>query len=121
MATATGEKMKKWIGILSLAFLCACYQNRALMTSDEFAAIPLGATAKEVEAEHGSPYKIYSRGGNTDEWEYIERIDVGSRIVSQNHYFLIMTNGKVVGKHMDTTRPPPFRPTQTDDPFPHNG
>ena len=110
--------MKRWI---ILAFICiACYSNRSLMTADEFADIRLGTPASEVQAEHGPPYAVYSRGGNTDEWEYIERIDVGDRVVTQRHYFIIMTNGKVVGKRSEYITPPPYRPTQTDDPFPHN-
>lgn len=112
--------MKKSLLIISLTLLLACYSNRALMTSDEFASIPIGATTQEVQKDFGKPYAIRSRGGNTDEWEYIERIDVGSEAILQNHYYLIITNGRVVGKHTEATRPPPFRPTDTTDPFPHN-
>jgi len=90
------------------------------MTADEFASIPIGSTTEEVRAQHGDPYSIFSRGGNTDEWEYIERLDVGGVIVNQRHYFLIITNGKVVGKRTELLRPPPYQPTRTDDPFPHN-
>ncbi len=110
--------MKKWLLILPL--FCACYSNRPLMTADEFASIPIGSTTAQVRQEYGEPYAIYSRGGNTDEWEYIERLDVGAYVVNQRHYFLIITNGKVVGKRTDLQRPPPYLPTQTDDPFPHN-
>ena len=110
--------MKKSLVILLL--LTACYCSRSLMTYDEFASIPIGSTPGEVQKEHGRPYAIHSTGAQTEEWEYIERIDVGSNVVMQKHYFLIISHGKVVAKRVETYRMPPYRPTNTTDPFPHN-
>ncbi len=113
--------MKKWILILfSLAFV-SCYSSRSLMTYEDFASIKIGSSAADVRSKYGEPYAIHSRGGNTDEWVYIERFDVGARVAAQRHYIVIFTNQKVVGKRVETLTPPPYTPTPTEDPFPHNG
>jgi hypothetical protein len=86
------------------------------MTRDTYDDIAIGTPASEVRAQVGAPYAIHSAGGAAEEYEYIERIDLGTEVVSENHYFLIISGGHVIGKRMSRERPPAFEMIYSDDP-----
>lgn len=73
-----------------------------------FDKIQLGDTIQSVKKRCGPPYTIREQGGNADVYEYIEWIYQGTEIVQTRRYYLYITNGKVVGKHMRITNPPPL-------------
>jgi hypothetical protein len=87
-----------------------------MMTRNDFEDITIGTSVAEVEERVGSPYKIYSKPGDVEEYEYIERMNVGGDRVFQNHYYLTIIDGKVVGKHTSKERPAGFDLIYQDDP-----
>lgn len=72
-----------------------------------YAEIEVGSSIHDVEKKCGKPYQIRSRGGNTDQYEYIERVMIGNEVVQMRHYYLVVTDGRVVGKYMNYTETPP--------------
>lgn len=108
--------MNKTLCLFSLLLLCACFSRSAVMTADSFDTIQMGTSIAVVESQMGRPYKIHSKGGNREEYEYIERIDMGQCLVSENHYFLIVVNGEVVGKYITREKSPSYDLIYMEDP-----
>jgi len=52
------------------------------------------------------PYAIHKQTDGSAEYEYIERISLGTEIIEENHYFLRAKKGKMVGKRMNQATPP---------------
>lgn len=97
--------MKKYF-IIACLFLAGCSSAHNAMSSDSFADVQLGMTVEEMKKRYGTPYEVHHRGGNLDEYEYIEPFDMGHKIVLENHYFIMVENHRVVGKRMvQETRP----------------
>jgi len=88
------------------------------MTSGRFENIQIGTPVDSIKSEVGSPYAIHSKGGDVEEYEYIERIDMGGRIVSENRYYLIVTDGKVTGKYVKNERAKAFDMIYEESPIP---
>lgn len=78
------------------------------MTYSEFDQIKIGTDVMDLKAEVGKPYAIHAKEGGTDEYEYIERVNSGNNLIAENHYFLIIKDGKVIGKYMSREGPPPY-------------
>ena len=78
------------------------------MTYNEYDKVQMGTTTSELRSEIGKPYAIHTKDHGVEEYEYIERIDTGNNIVAENHYFLVIKDGKVVGKYMNRERPPAY-------------
>jgi outer membrane protein assembly factor BamE (lipoprotein component of BamABCDE complex) len=104
-----------------LLFCSACSSHSALMTYAEYAELPVGTTVTEVETKIGQPYAVRKQKDGTEEYEYIERIDSGNNIVAENHYFLIVREGKVIGKRMNRQKPPAYDLIYQEEPnYPSN-
>ena len=86
-----------------------------MMTQESFDDIPIGMSTSEVTAKVGEPYYIRSKGEGVEEYEYIERIEMRD-LVQENHYFLIISNGQVVGKLIKRERPPAYDLLYQEDP-----
>lgn len=86
------------------------------MTSNDFDNVQMGTTVSDLKSEIGSPYAIHKKDKGIEEYEYIERIDTGNNIVAENHYFLVVKDGKVVGKYMNRETPPPYELIYQDQP-----
>ncbi len=106
-----------YLFLLILISLTGC--KTPLMTKQGFAMIEPGMSIKEVEKKYGKPYNIHSRDGNSDIYEYIERMVMGPETVAQWRYYLIVSNGKVVGKYVKHSSPPAFEQIYSDDPYPN--
>ena len=96
--------------LIPLALLCctACFSRPALMTYSDFNNVEMGASITKIETDIGKPYAIHTKKDGTKEYEYIERMDAGNNVVAENHYFLLIQDGKVVGKYMNRERPPAY-------------
>lgn len=105
--------MKKTLPFLLL--LTACFSH-SMMTKETFENIDLGTPADQVISDAGKPYAIYSLADSKEEYEYIERINMGNRVVMENHYFLIISNGQVVSKRVKVEQPPAFNILYEADP-----
>jgi len=107
-----------WL-FLPLFFLMGCNTESTRMTRNGYADVEVGMSAKELETQYGKPYNVYSKGDNTETYEYIERITMGTQIIEQRRYFIVIEDGKVVGKYMKLSNPPPFEAIYSDDPYPN--
>lgn len=112
--------MKKLLLILGFFLIgfCSC-ARQPLMTKQAFAGIEPGMSILDVEKLCGKPYNIYSRDANSEIYEYIERILMGPETVQQSRYYLIVSNGKVVGKYAKFSSPPAFEAIYQSDPYPN--
>ena len=72
---------KKIVFSLFLLLLTGCFTRSALMTRSTYDDIAIGSSGDEVRAIAGEPYAIYWDGPDVEEYEYIEKIDVGNRRV----------------------------------------
>jgi hypothetical protein len=94
--------------LLGAAFLMGCFSRPALMTGMEYDSVQIGSSIAKLQEEIGKPYAIHAKENGRMEYEYIERIDAGNHLIAENHYFLIVEEGKVVGKYMTRERPPAY-------------
>lgn len=99
-----------------LTLLAGCFSRGSAMTADTYSMIPLGTSVHDVTAEVGKPYAVHSKGNGIIEYEYIERIRNNKSLISENHYFLIVEGGKVVGKRMAQEKQKDFDLIYEDDP-----
>lgn len=77
------------------------------MTADSFYSIPIGASTEEVVEMAGDPIRICNKGGGVQEYEYVERITAGARLLQENRYILTIENDKVTSKRVEKSSPPP--------------
>lgn len=110
--------MKKTF-LIPLVILTACAGSSARMTQDRYDAIQTGVSVKEVQQEVGQPYAVHDKSGGVKEYEYIERITMGSQLISEHHFFLIVVDGRVVGKYSKQEKAPPYDLIYQDDPNHH--
>jgi len=106
----------KYLMIISFILLTACFSRAAMMNHEMFDDIQIGTPISDVSMKAGEPYAIHSKGGNVDEYEYIERIEMNNELVSENHYFLTVKDGKVVGKRFSQKRRLPYDLLYQEDP-----
>jgi hypothetical protein len=86
------------------------------MTYTEYDEVQTGTSITKLESQIGKPYSIHTKAGGIEEYEYIERIDSGNNLIAENHYFIIVENGKVTGKYMTRERPPAYDLIYQDEP-----
>lgn len=112
--------MKRMLSfLLLLSLCCSCFHRSAVMTQMGFSEIEPGMSIQEVEVKYGKPFAVHSRDGNSDIYEYVERIMNGPEVVTERRYYLIIANKKVVGKYMKYENAPAFEEIYSDDAFPN--
>lgn len=104
---------------LGFLFLCGCATNSEIMTRDKYAEVEVGMKAADIEHRFGRPYQIVSREEGKETYEYIEKITMGTQVIEQRRYYIVIQDGKVVGKYMKLSNPPPFEAIYSDDPYPN--
>ena len=107
--------MKQGILVL-LVTLSSCFSRTAMMTQENYYSIDLGTPVKALEQQVGTPYAVYHLSNGRLEYEYIERINMGNRLLTENHYFLTISDGKVVSKRFTTEQPPAYDLMYESDP-----
>jgi len=75
---------------------------------NSFSEVPMGTNTEELKSMMGKPYQVYNKDDGYVEYEYIERLKVGSRTLEERHYFFIIQDNKVIGKRVEQSSPPPF-------------
>lgn len=108
--------MKK---LVLLLLLTACMGGTRVMTRHDYASVEVGSPIKKVETQFGPPYQVHSKGPSSEVYEYDERTSIGTRVVELRRYYLVVEDGKVVGKYMKVDFPPPYQQIYTDDPYPN--
>lgn len=97
--------MKKWMALILLTS-CACGGRPVTMTT--FYDIDISTPAPEVVTQLGKPYAIHQKGDGCVEYEYIERIKIGSRDAEERHYFIMIRDGVVISKRVKQSIPLPY-------------
>ena len=105
---ATNHLRILFLFLIALFPLASCFSRPTVMTSGEYDKIQMGTSVSELRSEVGKPYAIHKKDHGVEEYEYIERIDTGNNLVAENHYFLVIKDGKVVGKYMNRERAPAY-------------
>ena len=88
------------------------------MTRDGYSEVQVGMSAHEIESKFGKPYSIISKVGDQEIYEYIERLTMGTQVVEQRRYYIVIAGGKVIGKYMKVSNPSPFEAIYSDEPYP---
>lgn len=104
--------MRKWFWV-GLLILAGCAHTK-VMNLDAYADIQKGSSIEEVEKVYGSPAEIRSKG-NQQIYVYIERFQLGTAIVKQRRYFLIVDNGRIIDKKTSFSNPPPYSEIYNSD------
>ena len=84
------------------------------MQANSFYDVPVGASKEEVMAVVGKPVATHKKEDGSYEYEYVERLSVGSRVVSEKHYYILMKDGKVISKRVKQVEVPPYGPDSYD-------
>lgn len=94
--------------LVFLFSLAGCFSRPTMMTYSDYDRVELGTSVATIQSEMGEPYAIHKKKGGLQEYEYVERIDGGTGVMAENHYFLIVQDGKVTGKYMRREGPPAY-------------
>ncbi len=92
---------------LWICTLAACASGAHVMTADCFYSISVGASEQEIVEMAGSPIRIRDKGCGVQEYEYVERVMAGARLLQETRYIFTIENGKVVSKRVEKSSPPP--------------
>ncbi len=98
----------RYFALALLLLLAGCYSSSSRMTRTTFDNIQMGEPINQLQAQIGEPNSVYSIGMNAYEYEYIEKIDFQYGYVVENHYFLTISDGKIVGKRYSQERSPAY-------------
>ena len=90
------------------------------MTRDNYTDIEVGMSALDLERMYGKPYSIYSKGDGTETYEYVERVRSGQQILELRRYYIVITDGKVVGKYLKISQTPAYDDIYSESPYPNN-
>jgi hypothetical protein len=102
--------------LIVLLLLTGCFSRSSAMTSDSYSMIQLGSPATDLASTVGEPYAIHNKGNGVKEYEYIERIRNQRTLISENHYFITVQDGKVVSKRMTREKQRDYDLIYDDDP-----
>ena len=105
---AANSKRITWLLLAACVLLASCFSRPPLMTYETYEQIKIGTPVAKIRDEVGKPYAIHHKEDGTDEYEYIERIDAGTNLIAENHYFLIVKDGVVIGKYITRERLPAY-------------
>ncbi len=99
----------------ALCMLTAC-SHGAIMTRNDFDNIETGTPVSEVVKQYGEPVRIRNYSDGSQGYEYIERLPIGEQTVVENNYFVVVKNGKVIGKRYNEEEPPAYDEIYEEDP-----
>lgn len=102
--------------IVMLCLLASCFSRPSLMTMESFDNIQMGSSIQTVEKSVGDPYAVHTKGVGISEYEYVERVRMGNQFIDENHYFLTVVNGQVVGKRISRESRPAYDLIYVEDP-----
>jgi len=97
------EKIKLVMGLLILLLLSSSCTSQ-IMNKQTYSQIAIGMSTEEICSIAGQPYRIIE-DQSCQNYEYIERFDIGPNITNHNVYTLTIHNGVVVDKQTSNTTP----------------
>ena len=90
--------MKKMALAMIAALSMASCVVAPLMQEAYFNRVATGSNISEIEMQYGKPYEIRPLPDGTQEYLYIQRIELGSSAVEQLEFVFLVNQGRVVGK-----------------------
>lgn len=89
--------MKHLFVVSILVFMTSC-MTAPLMQESYFNQVATGCQITQIEATYGEPYEIRQLPNGTQEYAYMQRIELGSSAVEQLEFVFLVDQGRVVGK-----------------------
>lgn len=86
-----------WL-LLFCSILSSCAFSSPTITAPVFESIPIGASISEVKTQIGKPYRITTGPNGVEYYQYIERLETGPGIITQNTYLFTVMNGQITDK-----------------------
>ena len=83
------------------------------MTRANYDYVKVGMPVSTLQSRVGQPYAVHAKGDGTEEYEYIEKMESSDSWQLENHYFIIIQDGEVVGKYTTTERRPAYDSSTT--------
>jgi hypothetical protein len=96
--------------LFSFLALSSCGLTGNVVTMDSFANIDLCTSIEQVKMSLGEPFAIVEMENGFIEYEYIERISIGSRNAEERHYYILIKDGYVVSKRIKQSSVSPIGP-----------
>lgn len=78
------------------------------MNMNAFYDVPVGSTQEEVITTLGKPVAKHKKEDGSIEYEYVERLKIGSRNVNERRYYVLMKDGRVISKRVKQSSPLPY-------------
>ncbi len=100
--------IRRWT-LAGMLLCAACASGGSSMTLDTFYSVSVGTTRSELIEQAGTPYTTRKLADGSEEIEYIERIQAGSRNLEERHYIYTLQDGKVVSRRVERRSPPPWQ------------
>jgi outer membrane protein assembly factor BamE (lipoprotein component of BamABCDE complex) len=101
--------LKTWIySVVMMCYLVGCASGGHILTARHFYDVPIGSSTQEVVSSLGEPYSVHSKKDGTVEYEYIERVTMGNRVLEQKIYILVFKDGVVVSKKVKPSSDLPY-------------
>jgi hypothetical protein len=72
--------------------------------------------ADEIVSLYGEPYSVKKLGNGGLEYRYIERISMNQELVYENHYYLLIHDGRLISKRFREQTRQPFDQMYRPDP-----
>ena len=111
---------KSKIAVLGCLLCLGCFSRSAYLTQESYAQIQVGEPVDQVVKEYGDPYAVDTKKDGTKEYKYIETLSTGNRLVYENHYILVVKDGKIIEKKQWQEQNPPYELIYQDDPNHHH-
>ena len=94
--------MKK---LLLVLFLISCAAGGKTMDLNRFQEVSIGASVDELVEKQGAPYSINKLKSGAEEYEYIERISLGGKLVGIRYYYFLVKEGRIISKRFNDNHP----------------
>lgn len=104
--------IRSFLLLLLCSLYCTSCTKPQMMTEQTYATIVHGDTFAKVEKIAGAPYSSKAAAPGQREYEYIERLSMGSKISQEVHYFITVNSaGIVVFKRKEIEQRPILSPS----------
>lgn len=83
----------------------SCNRRKDVATKISFEDVGIGVSKTELLATMGTPISKELRGGDQEEYKYIERIRINDIVIEEREYTFLVANDRVVSKHVRNVTP----------------
>jgi outer membrane protein assembly factor BamE (lipoprotein component of BamABCDE complex) len=100
--------MRSGVLFALLLLASACFTRSAYMTRDTYDNLSTGESVEDIRKKAGEPLEIKTLSNGRQEYLYVEKVMMGTEVIMENHYILVIANGTLISKKMTTQKPPAF-------------